>query len=379
MRFENHQPFRIHQFHYSVSPADGVSHQMFFIRSALKEIGISGEIFASKLNGISEPSAFKFAPEKMWDCDLLLIHHSHGNPELKKLSRIEIPKALVYHNITPAKFYPHDPFLAELSSLGRKQLNSLRHEVIASFAASEFNAVDLKKHHYSDTQLLPLFDLSQELKEVKTKKFHLKKTEPKNILFVGRLTRHKNQALLVKVFFHLKSFLPKNSKLFLIGSQDKVYTEYLKLLIKQLGLTQEIKLTGSVTKNSLEHYYEIADAFVCPSEHEGFCIPLVEAMSRHVPTFYISKTGVKETMGKSGVSLKTENPLEIAQILAAVLEKPLAIKAILKSQHQRLMELADTQSKLRVQELILELVTKIRSSPELQYEKKGASRLFTPT
>jgi glycosyltransferase involved in cell wall biosynthesis len=134
-----------------------------------------------------------------------------------------------------------------------------------------------------------------------------------------------------------------------------------------------------VTKNSLEHYYEIADAFVCPSEHEGFCIPLVEAMSRHVPTFYISKTGVKETMGKSGVSLKTENPLEIAQILAAVLEKPLAIKAILKSQHQRLMELADTQSKLRVQELILELVTKIRSSPELQYEKKGASRLFTPT
>lgn len=378
MRPENYQPFRVHQFHYSASPADGVSHQMFFIRSALKEIGISGEIFASKLNGLSEPLVFKFVSEKIWDCDLLLVHHSHGNPDLKKLSRIEVPKALVYHNITPAKFYPHDPFLAELSTLGRKQLTPLRHEVVASYATSEFNAVDLKKHHYSNTQLLPLFNLSHELNEVKTKKFHLNKNEPKNILFVGRLTRHKNQALLVKVFFHLKKFIPKNSKLFLVGSQDKTYTQYLKLLIKQLGLTPDIKITGSVTKNSLEHYYEIADAFVCPSEHEGFCIPLVEAMSRHVPTFFIPKTGVIETMGKSGVSLHTENPREIAQILDSVLEKPLAIKAILKSQHQRLLELADKQNKHKAQEAILELVTKIRSSPELHYEKKGASRIFTP-
>jgi glycosyltransferase involved in cell wall biosynthesis len=379
MKFENNQPYRVHQFHYSASPVDGVSHQMFFIRSALKEIGISGEIFASKLNGLSEPLVFKFAKDKMWDCDLLLIHHSHGNPDLEKLSRIEVPKALVYHNITPAKFYPHDPFLAELSTLGKKQLTSLRQEVVGSFAASEFNLVDLKKHHYSNTQLLPLFDISNELKEVKTKKFHLKKNEPKNILFVGRLTRHKNQALLVKAFFYLKKFLPKNSRLFLIGSQDKTYTQYLKLLIKQLGLTQEVKLTGSVTKNSLEHYYEIADAFVCPSEHEGFCIPLVEAMSRHVPTFFIPKTGVKETMGKSGVSLLTENPMEIAQILSSILEKPLAIKAILESQHQRLLELAENQNTHKVQESILDLVTKIRSTPEMHYEKKGASRLFTPT
>ncbi len=374
MTLEKGQSFRVHQFHYWISPTDGVSHQLFFIRSALREIGISGEIFASQLKGITAPSAFKFNPEKMWDCDLLLIHHSHGNPELKKLARIEIPKALMYHNVTPAIFFPHDPFLAELSHLGKKQLTALRHETIASFAASNFNALDLKKHHFSSPQTLPLLDLKEELQEVKTKRFHLKKDEPKNILFVGRITRHKNQALLIKMFFHLKKILPKNSKLFLVGSQDKLYTDYLKLLIKQLGLNNDIRLTGSVNKKTLEHYYEIADAFVCLSEHEGFCLPLVEAMSRHVPTFFMPKTGSKETMSKSGVAFHTEEPLEIAQILASILSSPKAVKTILKSQHNRLTELCEEQSKAKVQRLILDIVTRVRNSPEIHFEKELLKR-----
>lgn len=365
------QSFRVHQFHYSVSPSDGISHQLFFIQAALKQIGVSGEIFTSQLvGGIKPPRAFKLNTEKMWDCDLLLIHHSHGNPDLRKLSRIEIPKALMYHNITPAKFYPHDPFLADLSLLGRKQLSALKHEVIATFTASRFNALDLKRHDFPAPQILPLLDLSDELKEVTTKKFHSKKKEPKNILFVGRITRHKNQAQLVKLFFYLKQNLPKNSKLFLVGSQDKVYGDYLKLLIRQLGLGNEVKLTGSVTRKVLEHYYEISDAFVCLSEHEGFCLPLVEAMSRHVPTFFSPVTGVKETMGKSGVALHSEVPFEQAQAIASILNSSRAIKAVLNSQHHRLMELCQEQNKSTIQQLILELVVQLRNNPEIHFERE---------
>ncbi len=369
------QPFRVHQFHYSVSPSDGISHQLFFIQSALRQIGISGEVFASQLiGGIKPPRVFKFKPEKMWDCDLLLIHHSHGNPILRKLARIEIPKALMYHNITPARFYPHDPFLADLSHLGRKQLTAIRNEVIATFTASRFNSIDLKKHNFPNPQILPLLDLSDELKEISTKKFHTEPDEPKNILFVGRITRHKNQAQIVKVFFHLKKTLPKNSKLFLVGSQDKVYGDYLKLLIRQLGLQNDVKLTGSVTQKVLEHYYEISDAFVCLSEHEGFCLPLVEAMSRHVPTFFAPKTGVKETMGKSGVALLTDQPFEQAQIITTVLNSSKAVKTILNSQHQRLLELCQEQSKEKVQGLILELVKCLRNNPEIHFERELLKR-----
>lgn len=364
------QPFRVHQYHFSVTPSDGISHQLFFVQSALKEIGISGEIFASKMHGIKPPRALKFNPDKIWDCDLLLVHHSHGNPDLKKLARIEVPKALMYHDITPAKFYPHDPVLADLSRLGKKQLPHLRHEVLAAFTTSRYNALELKKYDFPTPKIMPLLNLSDELKEVTSKRFHLKQGEPKNLLFVGRLTRHKNQAQLVRLFFYLKPLLPKNSKLWLVGSQDKLYTDYLKLLSKQLGLSNEVKLTGSVTQKSLEYYYEIADAFVCLSEREGFCLPLVEAMSRHVPTFFLPKTGVKETMGKSGVALHSGDPFEMAHVISTVLTSSKAVKTILNSQHKRLLELSEEQNKERVQGLILEILNQVRNNPEIHFEKE---------
>lgn len=366
---KNHQPLRIHQFHYSVSATDGVSHHMLFIQSALKEIGISGEIFASKTNGISFPQILLLNPEKMWDCDLLIIHHSQGNPDLAKLTHIEIPKMLIYHTITPSHFYPHDPSLADLSRLGTLQLASLKTEVMASFAASQFNRNELIKQHYNNPQIIPLLDLPIKLKEVPLKRFQFKNTEPKNILFVGRITRHKNQALLVQTFFHLKTQLPKNSKLTLVGGHEPIYLDYIKLLCQQLGLSNEVRLTGNVTKKVLEQYYESADAFVCVSEHEGFCIPLLEAMCRNIPTFFFPETGVKETMGKGGVSIETKRPEEIAQILATILKNPKALQTILKSQVLRMQELKKEQNARILQKQILELVTKVRTSPEIHFDK----------
>ncbi|NBO25024.1 MAG: glycosyltransferase family 1 protein, partial [Chlamydiae bacterium] len=358
---ENQQPFRVHQFHHSVSPFDGISYQMFFIQSALKKIGVSGSIFASELHGISAPRAFKFSKEKIWDCDLLLIHHSHGNPHLIELSHVEIPKALVYHNIVLPHFFRHDLMMAELSQLGRKQLSSLRKETIASFTGSEFNLEELTKHHFPHPQILPIMDLSRDLGQPKQKKLRSRKDAPKNILFVGRVCPHKNQALLIKTFFYLKKNLPKQSKLILLGGQDPIYTEYLKLLIKQWGLHQDVKLTGNVNSKSLEQAYETADAMVCVSEHEGFCIPLVEAMSRQVPVFFLPKTGVKETMGKSGVALNTEDPMEISEIIYSCLIAPQAISTILKSQDQRLKVLASQHNAQKLQETLLNLLERLRT------------------
>ncbi|MFM8314438.1 MAG: glycosyltransferase, partial [Deltaproteobacteria bacterium] len=241
----------------------------------------------------------------------------------------------------------------------------------------QFNLLDLKHHHYPNPQLLPLIDFSKDLAELKTPSIRLLKTEPKNLLFVGRLTPHKNQALLIKTFFYLKKSLPKGSKLFLVGTQDPTYTEYLKLLTKQLGLSQEVKITGPVTRKSLENYYEISDALVCLSEQEGFCIPLVEAMSRHLPIFFHPNTGVQETMGKSGCALNTQNPWEIAEIISTVLNSNQAMNSLVKSQHRRWVELSREQNSKKVQDLLLDLVIKLRTTPSLQMNRRGASHFLT--
>lgn len=373
---EPQQPFRIHQYHHSVGLFDGISRQMFFIQSALKQRGVTGSIFASQLQGISAPRAFKLNTEQMWDCDLILIHHSQGNRALENLSHIEIPKALIYHEIIPPNFLQHDPLMAELSYLGIKQLNSLRKETIASFTDSEFNLEILKKHHFPHPQILPVMDVAQELAIPQAKKSKPQKGSPKNILFVGRISPHHNQSLLVKIFYYLKNELPKNSKLILIGSQDPAYAEYVRLLSEQLGLNQQVKITGNVSQKILEQHYETADALLCVSEHQGFCISLVEAMSKHVPIFFVPKTGVKETMGKSGVSLNTENPFEIAEIVSSCLSNSKAVPAILKSQQERLNELSGYQNAGKVQNILVDLIGRIRTTPSLQMNRRGTSHFL---
>jgi glycosyltransferase involved in cell wall biosynthesis len=261
--------------------------------------------------------------------------------------------------------------------LGRRQLNVLKKDTIATFTGSKFNLEELKKHHFHRPQLLPLLDIPKDLKEIKKEKPTSKKGAPKNILFVGCLTPHKNQHQLIKAFYYLKKTLPKHSKLFLVGSPDPIFLEYLNLLIRQLGLSLEVKLTGRVTRKTLEQHYEMADAFVCMSKHEGFCIPLVEAMSRQVPVFYLTTPGVKETMGNSGVALHTEDPFEIAQIIYTVLESPKALSAILRSQHRRLIELGKEHNVERLQEVLLELVKQIRNTPNFQINRLGAGHFMT--
>jgi len=359
----NNQKLQVHQYHHSVSSADAVSNQMFFIQDCLREIGIEGTVFGSQLKGLPKSKAKIFEMNQAWDCDLFLIHHSQGNPELKKLSRLEIPKALIYHNITPPHFFAHDTFIADLCKLGRRQLSHLKTQVIASFADSQYNADELRKLGYPETKILPLFDLSKSLRIFPEKEFD--KTAPKNVLFVGRVTHHKNQAQILEVFYYLQELLPKHSKLFLVGSQDPIYTDYLKLYSKQLGIEKSVHFTGSVTQSALENYYESADAFVVLSQHEGFCIPVIEAMAAHTPVFAFPTTGVRDTLGQSGIALHTHKSREIAQIIATVLEDEQTVGKIISGQNKHLEKMKLFQSRKVVQDLISSLVNQVRMDPKL--------------
>ena len=341
------QAFKVHQFHYAASPSDAVTNHMFLIQKSLQTAGIQGSIFAVERKHLDPEKVHTFKKETIWDCDLLLLHHSHGNPDLAQVLNLEIPKALVYHNVTPAHFFPHDPHIQQLCKLGRTQLQDVRGNIIAAFADSKYNAGELSEYGYQDIELLPLLDLSEfELAEPVPTSFDSK--EPKNILFVGRLSPHKNQSLLVEIFFYLKQKLPRHSRLILVGSGDPVYTRYLKLLAKQLGISHAVQFTGTVTEKELSHFYESADALVCTSLHEGFCIPLVEAMKKNVPVFYLPEGAIPETMGTSGLSLESRNPIAIAELLNEALPNPPILQEIVRSQRVRLqgLKLLQTPEKI---------------------------------
>jgi glycosyltransferase involved in cell wall biosynthesis len=353
---------KIHQFYYSASAADAVTNHTLLIQESLREIGISGDIFCQEAKGLAPERIRPFTPTSLWNCDLILIHHSGGNPALKELLKIEVPKALVYHNITPAKYFAHDAFLANTCHAGRKQLRLLRDAVVASFAVSGFNRSELEAEGFRGTELFPLLDLS----DVSLPPLLPKKNEKiLRLLFVGKLTPHKNQALLLKTLFYLKKISKKEVKLTLIGRADPVYGKYLPLLAQVLDLREEVDFSGAISAERLEECYQSASAFICPSLHEGFCVPLVEAMAHGLPIFALSVPGVCETLSGAGIELTTQKPHRLAEIILAALESPRVVETVLESQRERLQSLKERQIRQRIQTLCRDLLHSLRKAPFL--------------
>lgn len=343
----------IHQFQTCVSEGDAITQQMLFIRKSLKEARIDGELFAERKAVISGQPVHALSVTELAKADRILIHHATGNPQLPTLLSINVPKALVYHNITPGIYYRHDPYLRSLLELGRRQLRQLRDSVVATFADSRFNAGELENLGFPKVQVFPLFDL----KSVPTPRRPHPRSESRQrrLLFVGKICAHKNQALLVQILYCLKQMSLARYQIVLVGKSDPVYREYLKLLSRALEVEEDVSFAGKAPQGKLIDYYRNADAFVCSSLHEGFCIPLIEAMCSRLPVFALASAAVPETLGGAGVAIHTQNPQPIAALIDAVLSSRDSeegfCSAILKGQEQRLEQLSDFQCSRTVQSL----------------------------
>ncbi|MFM8269145.1 MAG: glycosyltransferase [Pseudomonadota bacterium] len=350
----NSQPLTIHQFHYRASAGEAITQHMLFIREALAEIGVGGKIFSVQRKNLPQGKVQAWSHDSAWDCDLLLVHHSQYNPELKELLSMEIPKAWVYHSQPSESYFSHDLEAKKNLHLGRNQLSWFRRKRIPALGVSKFSISELVHLGFESASLLPLMHLELQ----KPDPTEVEEKEPRHLLFVGKIAPHKKQSLLIETFFHLRKYLPPHSKLHLVGTGDPLYTKYLKLLITQLGLGGQISLAGKITDSNLKEFYEMADAFICMSEYEGFCMPVVEAMKAGVPVFYRPLTGIKETMEGVGVELLTEDPIQNAVIIDAFLKSPSALKAVLSKQQLRLKTLALFQNRQRVQKALLSLVNR---------------------
>lgn len=331
----------VHQFHHSVSPADAISNQMLWIQSELAKAGIGGEVFAVDRKDGIEDRVRPFESNGAERGDLLLIHHSEGNPELQSLFNLGIPKALIYHNITPPQFFRHDPVIAEQCHFGRLQLSWFVPNVVAAFADSEYNADELMHHGHVSVQLLPLFPLDLD------PDFHKPRERgdgPFRILFVGRLSPHKNQAHLIHAAAYLRQMKHDDFRLTLVGSGDRVYKKYLEGLIKAYHLDEHVLLTGKVSEEALQGHYHEADLFVCVSLHEGFCIPIIEAMRANTPVLAAPKTAVVETMSGGGMALHSDSTSDLARVISILSKHPDWLDEIRVSQHRRLHDLAQFQN-----------------------------------
>ena len=208
-----------------------------------------------------------------------------------------------------------------------------------ALADSEYNRQKLIRMGYKcPIDVLPILLDFDDYKKVPNKKI-LQKYDDKwvNIIFTGRIVPNKKQEDIISSFFYYKKYMNPKSRLFLVGSANgmEVYEKQLKLYVEQLHL-EDVHFTGHVGFDDILAYYKIADVFLCMSEHEGFCVPLVEAMLFDIPIIAYDSTAIRGTLNGSGFLLKEKNFQEIAGVINKVVSDCQLNEAILTNQRIRL-------------------------------------------
>lgn len=138
------------------------------------------------------------------------------------------------------------------------------------------------------------------------------------VLFVGGFDRHKNAASLLRVFCRLNA-MDSNLALVLVGGGD---LEPYQALAGELGLREreEVFFLQLIPDGELRVLYQRASVFVTLSWHEGFCLPVVEAMSSGAPVVASRFGAIPEIMNGGGMLVDPQRPEEVVTMLRDVLE-----------------------------------------------------------
>jgi len=300
----------IHQVLVTAAPGDAISNSAFEIRALLRRDGRPSNVYARfidpALGGQVRPLT-ALGPGRA--DDVILYHASIGQAEVTQFL-LERPErlALLYHNMSPAEpFEAYDPGFANLLELGRRELERLRDRVVLPLAVSCFNARDLESHGYRNVGVAPLIVDPSWLLSVpphpETVAWQRKVPGPV-LLFVGQLLPHKQPHVLLQAFHALCTYLLPEAHLFLVGAPRLPrYKECLQFFIEELNLTHCGIIRSPVTEAELAAYYRRADAVVTLSEHEGFCVPLLEAMAFEKPILARAAAAIPETLEDAGLMI----------------------------------------------------------------------------
>ncbi|MGK7346125.1 MAG: glycosyltransferase [Candidatus Nitrospinota bacterium M3_3B_026] len=327
---------KIHQMLPNYWYGDAIGNQVTEIQRLLREWGHESEIFADVIHDRLEARDCRDFERERGDDPWVIYHYSTGSPVNEyALERVE-KLILVYHNITPVEFFEgYDETAARNSREGRRLLPKFARKAKLAIAVSPYNEQELSSLGFSNTAVVPLILRFDNLTPSGNDPFGDGKF---NILFVGRVAPNKAHADLLKVFHFYRNYINKDSRLVIAGGFDAGgrYYRGLRRLVDLLDLP-DVVFTGAVSGRELADYFASASAFLCLSRHEGFCVPLLEAMRFRVPVAALSVSGVRRTMEGAGAVFGPETrPNEIAELLEIIRTDGAVRGRMIESQLDRL-------------------------------------------
>lgn len=336
------RPRAIHQVLAALAYGDAIGNEALAIRGHLRSRGYESDIFAEKVHpqmaGLARPLS-EYADAAGPDT-VCLFHFSIGSAASSLVYHRTDPLICVYHNITPPEFFfPFHPHLARLCYHGRRELKAFAARSVLGLGVSEFNRRELEAAGFSPTGVLPIVVDWSRYDEAPSPVMlkRLEGFDGPTILFVGRIVPNKKIEDLIATFAAFQRKHSPKSRLLLVG--DSVgHERYLRRLLETVHdlSVRDVVFTGQVTQGDLIAAYRSSQAFLCLSEHEGFCVPLLEAMHFGLPVLAYDAAAVGETMNGGGILLDRKDPAFVAATLDRVLTDEVFRGAVLSSQARTL-------------------------------------------
>ncbi|UCF93859.1 MAG: glycosyltransferase family 4 protein [Desulfobacterales bacterium] len=315
-----------------LAPGDAVSNDVIGMYQAFREKDFEARIFAA--NAYVQTPAI-FPPERIQRFirnrrDILVYHHSVGwDLGLELHRKLKCRKVVKYHNVTPAEFFKGiaENYCAACTA-GRQQLSALcRVKTDLYLADSDYNLREIIDSGTNGAHcgIVPPFHHIDRLRGITADAEIIHRFNDKyvNFLMVGRVVPNKNYEDLIQTFYIYHRQYNPRSRLLIVGKEDAGLASYsmsLRAKIRHLNLEGDVLFTGSVPDAALKAYYQVADVFVITSKHEGFCVPLVEAMSMRIPIVAYGTSAIPGTVDKVGLVWNEQDPALLAASVNQIVE-----------------------------------------------------------
>ncbi|HEY7625232.1 MAG TPA: glycosyltransferase family 4 protein [Candidatus Limnocylindria bacterium] len=334
---------RVHQFHPTLAPGDAMSNHVFALRKRARHWGYDSFAYAVEAKpGVADVRSYRRLFREVRPDDLLIVHFSMGTEVIDQLIKIPARRVLVYHNITPPEFFSGiNPHAAAFARLGLRQLARIAPAFELAIGVSEFNRRALVDAGYEETARVPILldweHFAVPPNDAVTARWRGLRTV---LLFVGRISPNKRQDDLVRMLAYYRRCIDPEAHLVLVGAyrdQPQFYARVVAL-IDRLGLAGAVSFAGSVDDATLLAHYRSATAFVSLSEHEGFGVPLLEAMRFGLPVVAYDAAAIGETVGTGGVLLRERDLAEAAETAAMVAERPDLHEALVAAGERRVRD-----------------------------------------
>jgi glycosyltransferase involved in cell wall biosynthesis len=334
------------------------------MRDMVRRRGWTSDIYALTIDEDLRDEVRPFSDPAARLGNVTIFHFALPSAMTEAFAQLPGGRVLQYHNITPAAFFAdYSPGLFRLAALGRRELQSLVGRVELALGDSEFNRQELESLGFTRTGVLPI--------AVDTDRITAAPPRPAlekilgdgliNILFVGRIVPNKRIEDHVKLAEVYKRYVDSYYRFIFVGRYDGVpayYAQVRALIAEYRMLPDRFWFTGPVADADLGAFYRWADAYVSLSEHEGFCVPLVEAMAADVPVLAYAAGAVPETLGGAGLLFAPKDLEMAAEMLGMLVYDRPVRERVLEGQRNRVRDFSPERIDAALHGILTELETR---------------------